>query len=106
MAKKRMPNKAELLLGKNIKRLRIASGMTRLQLGRKINKKEQEIAKYESGEFVPLSAIEDIGEAFDITVQKRLIRRISSLRKLEIKTKIEQEGLLDLYNEAFPENKD
>ena len=103
MNKKWIPNKAEILLGKKIEQMRQRKGMTCLQLGRKINKKEQEVRKYENGEFVPLPVLEEIASALDVPIQKKLIRRISFLRKLEMETKIEQEDLVDLYNEVMSE---
>ncbi|MDA0782651.1 MAG: helix-turn-helix transcriptional regulator [Rickettsiales bacterium] len=90
------------LLGKNIARLRIAKDMSRNQLGRMINKNEQQIAKYEAGEFIPLPVIEDIGKALDEPVPKKIIRKISFIRKLETEqnAKLDNE-LSELYNLAF-----
>jgi len=103
MNKKWVPNKAEILLGKKIEKMRLRRGMSPLQLGREINQKEQQIKKYENGEFVPLPVLEEIASVLDVPIQKKLIRRISFLRKLEMETKIEQEDLVDLYNEVMSE---
>ncbi len=103
MAHMRTSNLAEITLGKNLARLRQSQDITRLQLGRMVNKKEQEIEKYEKGEFVPLPVLEDIAKALGEPIPKKIIRRISFLRKLEMETGIEQEELADLYNEALPE---
>lgn len=102
MARKKTANKAEILLGKNIERLRLAKKMSRMQLARKINETEQQVAKFETGGFVPLSTLETIAEALGEPIPKRLIRRISFVRKLEMETKIEQEELIGLYEEALP----
>ena len=104
MAKKRTPNKAELFLGERIKKFRIAREMTHLQLGKKINKIEQQVAKYENGEFVPLGVLEDIANVLADQIPKKIIRRISTLRKKEMDTKIEQTELIDLYMQALPED--
>jgi transcriptional regulator with XRE-family HTH domain len=106
MARKKQPNKAERILGKKIERLRLMKQVSRMQLGRKINETEQQIAKYESGEFIPLTVLEAIAEALGEPIQKKYIRRISFLRKLEIETQIEQEELSDLYQEILPDNTD
>lgn len=101
MSKKRPPNKAELTLGKRIEQLRLAKGMSRLQVGRKVNELEQQIAKFEAGAFIPLSTLEAIASALGEPIPKRLIRRISFLRKLEIETQIEQGELVGLYEEIL-----
>ncbi len=95
------------LLGKNIQRLRVAKDMSRKKIARIIKKSEQQIAKYESGEFVPLPVIEDIASALGEPVAKKIIRRISFTRKLEAEKNIHmEEELCELYNDAFPELED
>jgi transcriptional regulator with XRE-family HTH domain len=91
-------------LGRNIQKMRIAKDMSRKQLGKIVNKPEQQIALYESGDFVSLPMIEAIGEALGEPVEKKIIRRISFVRKLEVEqnTQMEEE-LTELYNAAFPE---
>lgn len=106
MVRRNIGHKAELLLGKNIERLRLSKKISRMQIGKKINATEQQVAKYESGEFVPLTVLEAIAEILDMPIQKRVIRRISFLRKLEKETKIEQEELLELYNAIFSDQDD
>lgn len=106
MARKKQPNNAERMLGKKIERLRLVKQMSRMQLGRKINETEQQIAKYETGEFVPLTVLEAIASALGEPIQKKYIRRISFLRKLEIETQVEQEELAGLYSEILPEDGD
>jgi transcriptional regulator with XRE-family HTH domain len=92
------------ILGKNIERLRLSRDVTRKKLGRSINKNEQQIAKYEKGEFVPLPVIEAIGKALDEPVPKKIIRRISFVRKLEAEQNAEHDDeLIKLYNEAMPD---
>lgn len=93
---------AEILLGQLIAQARTRKGMTKRDLARLIREKEQQITKYESGGFVPLPQIEAIAEALGEPVQKKIIRRISFLRKLEKETGTEQEELSSLYREAFP----
>lgn len=101
MLEKTKPFAAELVLGQRIEDARKAVGLTRREMGRKIRETEQQIAKYESGGFVPLPKIEAIGEVVGDPVQKRIIRRISNLRKLEIEKGIEQHELSDIYAELF-----
>ena len=104
MARKKQPYKAEIILGKTVEALRISKQVTRSQLGRKINKLEQQVAKYEKGEFIPLPVLEAIYEALGEPIPKRIIRRISFLRKLEMETDVEQEELCALYNELNEED--
>lgn len=102
----RIGKAAEIVLGKAIERTRLMQQMSQLALGRKTNQKQQQIAKYEAGEFVPLPVLEAIGEALSCPIPKRVIRRISFLRKLEIETEIEQEELIPLYETLFSEDVD
>ena len=95
------PFAAEILLGQCIEQARLKCGLTRRELARAINEKEQQVVKYESGGFVPLPQIEAITEALGDPVQKKYIRRISFLRKLEKETGTEQVELFDLYREVF-----
>lgn len=99
----RTANEAEQHLGKLIERLRLQQGLTRMQLAREINVTQQQLEKYEQGAFIPLPMLEAIGEALDNPVPKRIIRRISNLRKLEIEHSMDQPELIDLYTEAFDE---
>ena len=96
------PNQASLFLGERIKQCRLACNMTPLELGKAINMKMQHIDSYEKGGFVPLPIIEKLATAFGDPVQKKIIRRISFLRKLEQEGKGEQPELQDWYNLAFP----
>lgn len=104
MARKRAIKESQLLLGKNIERMRVSKDMTRMQIARKIRKNEQDIAKYESGELlVPLPVLQNIAAALDEPIQKKIIRRISFVRKWEVEKKVAMESeLIDLYNEAIP----
>lgn len=102
MAKKQPSDyQAQIVLGKRIERLRLRCGLSRMQLGRAINQKEQQIGKYEAGAFVPLPMLEKIAEVLGDPIQKRLIRKISFFRKLEQETKTEQSELLELYQEIL-----
>lgn len=88
MAKKKLYTPSSVTLGENLERLRLQRDMTRLQLGKKVNAKEQQIAKFEQGEFIPLPMLEKIGLALDDQIPKKVIRKISSLRE---KAKMEGE---------------
>lgn len=99
----RIGREAELLLGEILMKERMVRGFSRIEIGRAINKKEQEIARFESGEFVPLGVLEAFAEAMGAPIAKKTIRRISFARKLEIETKIEQAELLDYYRNLFEE---
>ena len=72
-----------------------------MDLGKKINKTKQQIEKYEKGDFVPLPIIEKIAVALDAPIKKKIIRKISNLRKIEIETQQTQEELIDWYNEIL-----
>ncbi|MBY0355862.1 MAG: helix-turn-helix domain-containing protein, partial [Rickettsiales bacterium] len=93
-----------LLLGEVLLKERLVRGFTRLEIGRKINKKEQQIAKYEAGEMIPLPVLEAFAEALGSPIQKRIIRRISFARKLELETKQEQHELHGLYRALFDDS--
>lgn len=97
----RIGKSAERMLGQLIEQKRRACGLSQMDLGRRINQKQQQIVKYEAGEFVPLPVLEAICAALDTTAPKRLIRRISFLRKLEMETETEQAELIPLYHEIF-----
>ena len=92
---------AEIILGKELEKLRVAKGLTRMQLGRKIKVTDQQVARYEAGDFVPMSVLESIAEALGEPIQKRIIRRISILRKIEMEMQEEPEELAALYQEMF-----
>jgi len=98
--------RSNIMLGDKIERLRVRKKMSRMQLGRKINQNEQQIVKYESGfSLIPLAILERIACALDDPIAKKIIRKISAFRKLEIKNKTEMtEELIDLYNQALPED--
>jgi transcriptional regulator with XRE-family HTH domain len=104
MYRRNQPTKAEILLGKEIEKLRRKKDLTRMQLGKIINQKEQQVAKYEAGAaLVPMSMLELIADSLDAPIQKRVIRRISLLRKIEIDTEVEQEELVEIYSTLFDE---
>ncbi len=105
MARRKQPyiTEAAQSLGEHIERLRLARGLTRMQLAREINVTQQQVEKYEQGAFVPIPMLEAIGLALDNQIPKRIIRRISNLRKIEIEQSTEQAELLELYAEAFEE---
>lgn len=106
MVKKHAISEAQRLLGGHIERWRLAQEMTRKELAKKMRETWQQIEKYERGEFIPISTLEKIAQILGTPIQKRVIRRISKLRSLEIDAQVEQKELIDLYNEAFPEIED
>ncbi len=95
--------KAEIFLGKKIAEFRISKNIQRIEIAKKIRQTERQIEKYENGEFIPIPVLESIMEAMGEPIQKRLIRQISNLRKLEKETKIEQDELISLYQQIFEE---
>lgn len=101
MAINRIGKTAEIHLGKKIEKLRLSKNVTRKQLGHKINETERQIMKFETGEMLPIPILENIAKVLGEEIPKRIIRRISLLRKVEMETKVEQLELIDLYNEAF-----
>jgi transcriptional regulator with XRE-family HTH domain len=103
MAWQKTPTKADKLLGKKIEELRTKRGLTLVQLGKKVRLPYQKIERYEKGVRLAVDILQEIAEALDAPIQKRIIRRIVFARKLEAETKIEQDELLELYEEAFAE---
>ncbi|MBT4922088.1 MAG: helix-turn-helix transcriptional regulator [Rickettsiales bacterium] len=98
--------KSNIVLGNKIARLRLIKNMTCMQLGRKVNQNKQQIERYEcGGAVIPLPVLEKIACALDEPIAKKIIRKISSFRKLEVVEKSErEEELIDLYNQAFPDD--
>ena len=94
---------AAKLLGQKLEQYRKEKGMTSYALGRAINVKEQQILKYEKGGLVPLRILEQLAEELHEGAQKKIIRRISFLRKLEDEKGEEQPELKDWYTEIFPD---
>lgn len=104
MAWKKTPTKADKLLGKKIEELRKKREVTLPQLGRKVGEPYQQIERYEKGQRLPVDKLQEIAEALDFFIPKRLIRKMVFARKLEKETGVEQEQLLDIYEEAFVED--
>jgi transcriptional regulator with XRE-family HTH domain len=104
MAWQKTPTEAELALGKRIALLRKKRDMTYLQVGRIVNEKIQQLERYEKGALVPVVRLEHIAEALGSPIQKRIIRKIVFLRKLEKETSTIQEELIDIYNSLFVED--
>jgi transcriptional regulator with XRE-family HTH domain len=104
MAWKKAPTKADILLGKKIEELRRKREVTLVQLGRKVNEPYQQVERYEKGMRLPVDKLQEIAEALDFFIPKKLIRKMVFARKLEKETGIEQDELLDIYTEAFEED--
>lgn len=97
---------ASKLLGSRIKALRLHLGMTPLDLGRKVNQPLQQIVKFEEGHFIALAMLEELGLALGAPIAKKIIRRISFLRKLELELGEEQSDLAEIYGELFAPEED
>ncbi len=97
----RIGKKAEIALGKAIAELRMAKGMKHMELGKIINATQRQMVLYEKGDFIPLARLEQIGEALGAPIDKRTIRRISILRKMEKDNKEQQDELETLYQQMF-----
>jgi transcriptional regulator with XRE-family HTH domain len=104
MATKKNFKKSNIALGKNIERLRLIKNMSPMQLGRKINQTKQQILRYECGTtLVRLSMLESIACALDEPIPKKIIRKMSIVRKLEVENDTEMaDELIALYNQALP----
>ena len=104
MAIKRNYKKSNIVLGKNIERLRLIKNMSSMQLGRKVKQTRQKIIKYECGAtLVRLAMLENIACALDEPIPKKIIRKISIVRKLEVENDTEMaDELIALYNQALP----
>jgi len=93
---------ADIVLGEQIEKRRLAREVTRKQLGKVIKVTLQQIEKYEKGiDRVPMARLEIIGEFLDARVQKRIVRRISNLRKLESETGEIKDELVEIYSTIF-----
>lgn len=104
---KSIPSKADVVLGKNLKELRVSQDMTQMQLGKKVNNTSQQIDKYESGAKVPAPKLEELAEALGSPIPKKLIRKIVNCRKLEMEDGLDQQAeLIDLYNEIFAKDEE
>ena len=99
---KRTPFEHEIVLGKNIWRLRDSLGLGPRDIGKKLRITEKQYLHLEMGALVPLPSLEIIGKALGHPVQKKYIRKISFLRKLEMETNVEQTELVEIYNYIFP----
>ncbi len=97
------PSKADQWLGKRLEQARIKAAMSQMQLGRKVNVFQQQIDKYEKGARVPIALLQEILEALNYDIPKKLLRKISNSRKLEIETKTIRDDLLEFYQEIFIE---
>jgi transcriptional regulator with XRE-family HTH domain len=95
------PSAADKWLGKRIEQARIKAALTQLQLGRKVNVFVQQIDKYEKGARIPIALLQEILEAVNYDIPKKLLRKISNSRKLEIETKTIRDDLLEFYKEIF-----
>jgi transcriptional regulator with XRE-family HTH domain len=104
MAWKKTPTKADKLLGKKIEELRKKREVTLPQLGRKVGEPYQQIERYEKGQRLPVDKLQEIVEALDFFIPKKLIRKMVFARKLEKETGIEQDELLEIYTEAFEDD--
>lgn len=92
----------EHYLGQLLQAARKAQGLTPKQLGHAVNVTLQQITRYEEGAFIPLPLIENLTGALGQRAPKKLIRRISFLRKLEAEKKQDHaQELCDLYDEVF-----
>ena len=82
MAKMKPKPKSEdqLILGEKLEQLRNQKDVARKELGRRVKVTEQQIAKYEAGDFVPMAMLERLCEELDAPIQKKYIRRISDVR--------------------------
>ena len=101
MKRTRTPTVAEEVLGRELARLRRIKGVNARDLAKKIRETEQQIKRYEAGTFVPLPVLEALTDAMGEPIQKRDIRRISNLRKLEMEGHDVMDELCDLYREVF-----
>lgn len=104
MANKNNFKKSDIILGKNIERLRISKDLSRKDLSGTLKLTLQQIQKYECGrDLVPLPMLEKIAIALGEPIVKKIIRRISVVRKLEVERNTQMvDELIDLYNQAIP----
>lgn len=97
----RTPTLAEEVLGKELAKLRRIKAVNARDLARTIRETEQQIRRYEAGAFIPLPVLEALTEALGEPIQKRDIRRMSNLRKLEMEGNDVMDELVALYQELF-----
>lgn len=94
--------KTDAFLGQKIQALRQAKEKTLKDVAYEVNVTRQQVEKMEAGiAFVALPMMEQIAEALGEPIPKRIIRRISNLRKIGVETEEQEEELMALYAEAF-----
>jgi transcriptional regulator with XRE-family HTH domain len=98
--------KENVVLGKNIERLRMAMNISCAQLGLVINQNKQQVLRYESGgDLVPLPVLEFIARELEQPIGKKMIRKICLVRKLEIENETSMaDELIELYNQILQED--
>lgn len=92
---------AQQLLGSELKRVREEQEMPCKKLARIVNVTDTQIRKFEAGAFVPMAMLEALAEALGEPIPKRIIRRISNLRKMEIEDHEPQDELKQIYTTLF-----
>lgn len=101
MKKKRPATDAQIRLGELLHKLREHKNVSRKELGKMVKVTEQQIAKYEAGAFVPMAMLENLSTSLGEQIPKKLIRRISALRKIELQEEEEIAELIEVYEEAL-----
>lgn len=97
--------KSDIFLGRQFSEKRRMSDLTRIQLAKKINVVESQITKYETGAFISLPRIELLANALGEPVIKKVIRKISFVRKTEKEKKVNlDDELIELYSQIFEDD--
>ena len=94
---------SQYILGEAIAEQRRRVGLNLKTLGKLVRTTEQQVAKYEAGDFVPLATLEALGKALHAPIRKRIIRQISALREQEKMRNESLNALADLYQSLFTE---
>lgn len=102
VSKNKVNTAAQKVLGERLMQLRLHQDIPRKQLAKIVKITDQQLAKYESGDFVPISMLELLTKTLGEPIPKKIIRRISALREREIASGEEQVELNALYCEAVP----
>ncbi len=99
------PSPSSIWLGKRIERIRTFKNIPIKQVSKLLKETEQQIIKMERGAFISLPKLQLMAELFDMPIQKRIIRKISALRKLEQENKTSYDDELQaLYEEALSDD--
>ena len=94
--------KSDIFLGHLMAEKRRMCDMSKLEVAKKIKVIESQISKFEMGGFISLPNIEKLAEAYGEPVIKKIIRKISFIRKTEKENNVNlDDELIEQYSKIF-----